>query len=333
MKHLRTLAISAMFLLGTAAGATDMPTSDLPGGKDHPLLSRYAGSILVGYKTKVYDELWMPSGPTDPSKKPPFKSIVRLEGKITQIAYDYPEDRSSLEVMRNFKSALQAAGFQTLFTCEKETCGQGFGDTFVNERIAYNEMGFRATPEWSPFNYGRVEPRYILATAKRPNGSVVHISVYVVPPLSQELGGVYVEVVEAAAMETGKVSANLTAEQMAKTIAAEGKVAVYGIYFDTDRAEIKPESKPTLDEMGKLLQQNPKLSVYIVGHTDNQGTFAHNVDLSQRRADAVVQALEANYHVPQAQLVAKGVASLAPVAPNDSEDGRAKNRRVELVRQ
>jgi OmpA-OmpF porin, OOP family len=333
MKRLQMLVFSAMILLGTVAGAQEMPKTDLPGGKDHPLVSRYAGSILVGYKTKVYDELWMPSGPFDPSKEPPYKSIVRLEGKITQIAYDYPSDRSSLEVMRNFKSALQAAGFQTLFTCDKETCGADFGDMFIHNRIVMNELNIRTTDEWAPFNFGRNDERYILTTAKRSGGAVVHISVYVVSPVSQQLGGVYIEVLEGAAMETGKVSANLTADQMAKTIAAEGKVAVYGIYFDTDRAEIKPESKPALDEMGKLLQQNPKLSVYIVGHTDNQGTFTHNVDLSQRRADAVVQALLANYHVPQAQLAAKGVASLAPVAPNDSEDGRAKNRRVELVRQ
>src|SRR5260370_22786794 len=134
-------------------------------------------------------------------------------------------------------------------------------------------------------------------------------------------------------MESGKVAANLTADQMAESITAEGKVAVYGIYFDTDRADIKPESKPTLDEMARLLRTNPKLSVYIVGHTDSQGTFEHNLDLSHRRAEAVVKSLAVDYKVPQPQAVAKGVASLAPVASNETEAGRARNRRVELVRQ
>ena len=83
------------------------------------------------------------------------------------------------------------------------------------------------------------------------------------------------------------------------------------MYFDTDKAEVKPESKAALDEMGKLLKANPNLKVYVVGHTDNQGTLARNLDLSQKRADAVVKALEADYKIAAARLSPRGVASLA----------------------
>ncbi|MES2346180.1 MAG: OmpA family protein [Pseudomonadota bacterium] len=146
-------------------------------------------------------------------------------------------------------------------------------------------------------------------------------------------GGIYVEIVEAKAMETGKVSASLNAADMAKGIAADGKVAVYGVYFDTDKTDVKPESKTALAEMAKLLQQDPKLKLYVVGHTDNQGALAHNVDLSQKRAESVIKALAADYKVDAKRLSAKGVASYAPAASNDAEAGREKNRRVELVKQ
>ncbi|MCY1250051.1 putative lipoprotein YiaD [compost metagenome] len=85
--------------------------------------------------------------------------------------------------------------------------------------------------------------------------------------------------------------------------------------------------------MGKLLQADAALKVYIVGHTDNQGSLARNMELSQKRADAVAKALAESYQIPASRLSAKGVASLAPVASNDAEEGRAKNRRVELVKQ
>ena len=122
-----------------------------------------------------------------------------------------------------------------------------------------------------------------------------------------------------------------TAAVMANDISASGHFAVYGIYFDTDKAEIKPESEPALAEMAKLLKDNPGLNVFIVGHTDNTGTFDHNMKLSLDRATAVVNALVGGHGIAAARLKPYGVASLAPVASNVTEDGKAKNRRVELV--
>jgi OOP family OmpA-OmpF porin len=122
-----------------------------------------------------------------------------------------------------------------------------------------------------------------------------------------------------------------TAEVMANDISATGHFAVYGIYFDTDKADIKPESEPALAEMAKLLKNNPALNVFIVGHTDNTGTFEHNMKLSLDRATSVVNALVSKHAIAAARLKPYGVASLAPVASNKTEDGKAKNRRVELV--
>ncbi len=114
-------------------------------------------------------------------------------------------------------------------------------------------------------------------------------------------------------------------------LAESGHAAVYGIYFDTDKADIKPESETALKEMAKLLNGNPKLAVFIVGHTDSTGEYVHNLKLSEARANAVVAALAARHGIAAGRLQAIGAGPIAPVASNRAEEGRAKNRRVELV--
>ena len=114
------------------------------------------------------------------------------------------------------------------------------------------------------------------------------------------------------------------------SIAANGKVALYGIYFDTGKSVVKPESNPSLDEITKLLKQNAGLMLYVVGHTDNVGNLESNVKLSADRADAVVKALVGK-GVAASRLKAAGVGPYCPVASNQTDEGKAKNRRVELV--
>ena len=138
-------------------------------------------------------------------------------------------------------------------------------------------------------------------------------------------------VIEVKPMESDLITVN--AASLANDINRTGHASVYGIYFDTGKADVKPESDATLKEVAKLLQGDPKLKLYVVGHTDNVGTLASNMDLSKRRGDAVVKVLATKYEIAAARLSAQGDGPTAPVASNDSEDGRAKNRRVELVKQ
>jgi len=118
---------------------------------------------------------------------------------------------------------------------------------------------------------------------------------------------------------------------MGDDIMAQGHVAVYGIYFDYDKADIKPESESTLKAIAQMLKNNPSLKVYVVGHTDSTGKLDYNMDLSAKRADAVVKALVSKYGIDASRLKAKGVGPLCPVESNKTEEGKAKNRRVELV--
>jgi outer membrane protein OmpA-like peptidoglycan-associated protein len=123
------------------------------------------------------------------------------------------------------------------------------------------------------------------------------------------------------------------ASSMAKSLKATGKVALYGIYFDSGKSLIKPESKAALEEISKLLKADPSLKIYVVGHTDNTGSYDSNMKLSMERASAVVSALASMYSVNIANLKPCGNGPTCPVASNDTEEGKAKNRRVELVKQ
>jgi len=112
-----------------------------------------------------------------------------------------------------------------------------------------------------------------------------------------------------------------------------GHAAVYGILFDTNKSTLKPESEAAIREVAKLLTENPTLKLLVVGHTDSVGVFEQNMVLSKDRADAVVKALTTTHGIAPARLKAAGCGPAAPVASNKTEDGRAKNRRVELVEQ
>lgn len=123
------------------------------------------------------------------------------------------------------------------------------------------------------------------------------------------------------------------AKSLMGDIQLKGSASIYGIYFDFDKADIKPESEPSIKEIAKLLQENEGLRLFVVGHTDNMGTVDYNMKLSRLRADAVVKELVTKYKISPQRLKAYGVGQLAPVASNTTEYGRAQNRRVELVEQ
>jgi outer membrane protein OmpA-like peptidoglycan-associated protein len=326
-------AIAALVVLATAASTfAQAPTDDpMKGGSDHPLVSRFPGARLVGYAQLPYDEVRIPAGPS-PDLSKGFEKTFTIEGKLTRLAYHFPPDRSAVEVFRNYQAAIGRAGLQVVYSCVKETCGRGFGAAMFFRHVQHGVSWAVTSTSPMPFNYGR-EPRYLLATGTRADRTRVVVAVYVVPPkeTSFPAGGIFVEVVDAQPLDLGQVSVNLDAGELDRVITAEGRATLYGIYFDNGRSELKPESRPQLEEMAKLLARNPALKVFVVGHTDGRGELAANLELSQARAEAVVRALVSEYRVDAAKLTARGVASLTPVASNRDEAGRARNRRVELV--
>jgi OOP family OmpA-OmpF porin len=149
--------------------------------------------------------------------------------------------------------------------------------------------------------------------------------------ISASGNGIYsVDIIEKQLMNQDVVA---DANSLAKIIKETGKVAVYGIYFDTGESTLKPESQPTLQEIAKLLKADPSLKLYVVGHTDNTGVYESNMKLSMERAIAVVNALKSQFSINGDRLRACGDGPTAPVATNTTEEGKALNRRVELVKE
>jgi len=142
--------------------------------------------------------------------------------------------------------------------------------------------------------------------------------------------GYWLTIVEKQSMVQEVVA---SAEQFQSGLKASGHVEVPGIFFDTGKSELKPESDAAVAEIAKLLKADPALKVYVVGHTDSVASLDLNVKLSQARAEAVVQALVTKQGIAADRLIGRGVGPLAPVASNTAEEGRARNRRVELVKQ
>lgn len=295
---------------------------DKQGCVDHPMMKRYANSEITGCEQQTFDEYALfirPASEYGGASKNPG-AVRKVEGAIAKTTYRSPGDKSTLEVFRNYQNFLNGAGFELLFTCSSAECG---GRNFNHAVVPYC-CGFEE-------NYG--EQRFLSAQMRRDEGDVF-VSLYVTRNTSG--GGpdhnrifTQFDVIETQPMKTAMVV--LDAGEMAEDISETGHVALYGIYFDTNAASVKPESRPAIDEIAQLLNQNTSLELVVVGHTDNQGSLDYNMDLSDRRAKAVVDILVNNHGINRQRLIARGAGFLSPVASNKSEAGRAKNRRVELV--
>lgn len=275
-------------------------------GEDHPLVSRYPDSKLVKHETEDFGKYTLITGL---DVKPMTFATQPLEGELTRIVYDNPPERSTLEIFRNYQQALAKAGATVLFQCEEDACGPAY-----------------ARNKWSQTNglfaASDGDPRYLAATIASGERRA-WIALMVGKRRTQ------LDVVEAAPMDQGLVAVDPA--KLAADIAQTGTVRIYGILFDVDKADIRPESKPALDAIAAMLRAQPKLALFVVGHTDATGALQHNLDLSRARARAVVGALTRDYAIAAPRLDPHGVGPLAPVATNTTDEGRQQNRRVELV--
>jgi outer membrane protein OmpA-like peptidoglycan-associated protein len=302
--------------------------TEVKGGADHPMIKRFAGSQIVGYKQVPYDEVDLPAGKSDGLT---FASTHESKGKVTRIAYTMPAGKTAAEVMANYVEALGKAGFITFYSCKPGNAADGCGGQAFT--ALFTEPLLKADPDHRnqmiQSLYASDNVRYLGAELKRGD-SQVDLGLMVSGPDDKPAGALLV-VIDHGAMTTGQVTVDANA--MSKGLASEGKIALYGLTFDTDSAKLTSSSDPTLKQMSDLLHKQPSLKVYIVGHTDDTGALAHNLTLSQQRAESVVKALTTTYGIAANRLSAKGLASYAPVASNHDDAGKAKNRRVELVEQ
>jgi OmpA-OmpF porin, OOP family len=317
------------------ASAAHAQSADIPGSKDPPFLKRFEGSQIVAYATKPFDEYTLALGEATDAG---FEKSEHLEGTITRIVYRVPAGHTQLELLRNYEHALGEAGFSLSYERKAWEADSRFMVNFYKQAAL---SGSNA----NPFYIGGIagsNGTYVAAkTTKAGQDITVAVLIHQTGAFNWTIAAakdpiafkneeiiVGVDVITAKAVEIKMVE--VKAADMAAALASKGTVSLYGIYFDVDKAEIKPESDKTLAEIENLMKSDRALKLEISGHTDNTGDKTHNIGLSQDRAAAVVDALVKKHGIEPARLQAKGYGDAKPVAPNDTEDGRAKNRRVEL---
>jgi outer membrane protein OmpA-like peptidoglycan-associated protein len=312
----RTLKRLRLLLAALAAAlfsTNPAPAADAPGSADYGDIGRFAGSEIIEYRVEDYGATVFATGPVQKDSDA-GSTALNVEGRITRIVYQVPKGFSALEVFRNFETRATGTNYEIVFSGgPAEIKDYTFKYKHPVEILREAEIGNGI--------------HYFLAQ-KEVSGAMNYLAVLVAPH-----GGGQGTRVDLIAAESKPMALQMVdSKQMELSLNETGRVALYGVYFDHDSATIKPESKPTLDEIASLLRDQPELRLIVVGHTDYAGGYDYNMSLSKRRAKAVRDALVGDYGIAAARLSSDGVGYLAPTATNLSESGRALNRRVELVR-
>lgn len=326
MRFIPTLAL--LILMSVPAFAQDI-LSDAPDTSDPSDLKRIEGAVIIGYDQSGFDAF---TAPTSEVTYDGPETSSTLEGPRTRVLYLVPGDRSPLEVIRNYEAELTEAGYTTLYSCSKQDCGPASAMSKylypLDGRL--KNMGRISS---SAFGIPRNDQQYLLTTHPETGRT---LSIYVAFetfdhfPELYEKTLVLMDVIDGAPLT--RRMAFVSAEEMALSLDADGRVSLYGVHFAHDSDALMPESDPTLEEITKFLKAAPEMQVFVVGHTDMTGGYEYNIGLSERRALAVVKALTERYGIAPSRLKAAGIGPLAPVGENLSEEGRALNRRVELVK-
>lgn len=320
-----------------------LSAKDAAGSKDHPDLKRLTGSEVIWYKSSKFDELNIALAKVEfDYDKQEFKKTKRdkVEGQLTTIYYKLPADSTTLEAVRQYEAELKPAGYETLFTAENDKLDDGYG-RFVAQTYP---TATKADQLQYLHEFNKDEQRYAVLKGKGKGGNDVYVSIYAF--LLNDVTTGFDKLVEGHKLAKGNVVARVDiletkamesrmevvkSEDITSAIDTTGRIAIYGVYFDTDKADIKPESADSIAEIAKAIA-NGKGTYLIVGHTDNQGDLSYNQTLSLKRATAVTAELTSKYKIPAEKILPVGVGMAAPLAPNSDEKGRAKNRRVEIVR-
>ncbi len=259
----------------------------------------YEGSKSYLHKVVDSGEFLIPVG-KEPRNRAVGGRSKKVMGKVELLGYRNPAAEPAL-IFGFYRASLEEKGFEVLYSCALAECGKSSW---------FEHLG--------PIDQGH----YLAARLKRGQGDLY------VALLVHKGGQTRIAVVEAD-KDAGKPA--VSAEAMLADLQASGRTTLQGVSFVEGKAELAPGADPVLAEVAKLLQESPELSLLVVGHCDGVGDYEVNLELTKARAEAVAKALAALGIAP-ARLRAAGAGMMAPVTSNDSEQGRARNRRIELVR-
>jgi len=329
-----------------------LPSKDVTGSSDSELVGRLDGAFIVSYMSREFDEATFPlsalvrsDGKRDTHNNVRFSpdEKIDLEGQRTRIVYLNRAGVSSLEVVRSYEKELAQIGGEKIYSCKGDECGGDSADSsgsggglmslsmFLWDEDEITER--HASTGYCAQTMTISDQRYSLIHVPE-RAAYVSVQAYTLKRgtfCGKIIGRTVsiVEIIKEEELETNVVT--VSADQMSSEISNVGKIALYGIQFDSGKDTLKPDSKTTLSQIAQLLNANSDMRLLIVGHTDSKGSYDFNLDLSQRRAGSVVRELIENFGVKRERLFSVGVSFASPVAANTTEEGRALNRRVELV--
>lgn len=291
MKYLNSLMLTSAMLAFTVNALAQAP-KDNPKCEPNPVFNRFAGEIMGNCDRARFKDLNLWRWKKANDSKSGSESF-KVEGEYWYYLNPIEKDAKGLH-----------PGILEVVRNFENAVRQAKGEVLsVNSKLVYYRLRKGSDEFWGEAGCGMESG-------------------------SGGCSGISHQIIRVAGMEQSVV---VSSEQIAKAMGDEGKVVFYGIYFDNDKATLKTESTPTLAEMAKWLMTNASAKVFIVGHTDMQGSVERNQKLSRDRAASVITALTKDHGIKADRLTAEGIGPLAPVASNADEAGRAKNRRVEMV--
>lgn len=302
----------AVILLSVLLSSLILYTDNLFAQEQDDIISLFKGSEIM-YDDKIgFETHYYLTSPTS------YKSI---DGKIRRQFCAVPEGVSAYEVIKNYEKAIQSKGGKIIyFSKEVKRYKLDNGEWYY-----YMRDGF--------------------AKARKKHPKIVHghfvshlANKFVVGKIATTENDIFISVAAAdgyyelvTVIAEPMAMDNVSLKMMNEGIAENGRIAIYDIFFDIGKSEVKTESNSALIIIADYLKENSDKRFLVVGHTDNTGDFNANVTLSKERANAVIQTLVKEHGVEQKQLIPYGVGSASPQMSNATDEGKARNRRVELV--
>ncbi len=326
---------------GIAISSLSFALEDMPGSADHPKLNRVAGTTIVAYFKSDYAEHEFITERDEKNRSIKSIKTVDKEGKLTRLVYSLPAEQTALFTLRNFQEVFNKLGeVKEIYSCKKKTCAKDLGNAFIWSKDKRIPSNVKTVDKMYQISVYHRDPLYWYGEIQSDTASY-NISFFSAN-LNTESGNIKKEgfskgrtFVHLSIIENTDFKSDIAvveASEIQQSIAEKGHIALYGLFFDTGKDQLTTESKPALTEIAKALKADNALKVYVVGHTDSVGSLASNQQLSERRAKSIINSLSNNFGIDQSRMTPIGVGLAAPVSTNDTEEGRALNRRVELVK-
>lgn len=317
---------SIVILLTIGNSSVAQVKKDAENSQDFPFLGRFPESLIASYAYNEFDNFTFPLSLNQPNPQN-FEHEI-LSGERTAITYHLPKinTASTLNIISSIENELKKFGFKETLRCSGENSGCGF--FFLRHVIGREKIAsyYPAFKEFINLHNGDLR---ILAGKFHYKGEQYHALVTVAKSPYVRYTQYAIDAVKVGTAKVDKMV--LTTENMGIAMSEHGKVQLHGIFFDNDSDVITAESQEALQTIAQYILAHPNKKYFVVGHTDTQGGFAYNQDLSSRRALAVSKQLIDTYKIGPSLLKSFGAAYASPNTTNSTETGRSNNRRVELV--